>query len=116
MTATLLEVDGVGKTFTMHLHGGSRLPVLRGHELTVAPGECVVLGGPSGIGKSSILKMICGNYAVDAGRISLGGLDIATATPREVLLARRGTVGYVSQFLRRRSPAASSSGSTSRAA
>ncbi|TQS42071.1 phosphonate C-P lyase system protein PhnL [Cryptosporangium phraense] len=97
---TLLTVEDVSKTFTMHLHGGSRLPVLRGLSLSVAPGECVVLGGPSGVGKSSILKMIYGNYLTDAGRISVGGLDIATASPREVLAARRGTVGYVSQFLR----------------
>jgi alpha-D-ribose 1-methylphosphonate 5-triphosphate synthase subunit PhnL len=101
---TLLSVAGVEKTFTMHLHGGSRLPVLRGLTLRVEPGECVVLGGPSGAGKSSILKMIYGNYGADAGRIllhgSAGELDVATATPREVLAARRTTVGYVSQFLR----------------
>ncbi len=103
MSTTLLSVAGVDKTFTMHLHGGSRLPVLRGLGLQVAAGECVVLDGPSGIGKSSILKMIYGNYAVDTGRIVLhrpgGDLDIAAATPREVIAARRDTMGYVSQFL-----------------
>jgi alpha-D-ribose 1-methylphosphonate 5-triphosphate synthase subunit PhnL len=100
----LLSVSGVGKTFTMHLHGGSRLPVLRGLALQVASGECVVLDGPSGSGKSSILKMVYGNYAVDVGRITVhraaGDIDIAIASPRQVLAARRDTMGYVSQFLR----------------
>jgi alpha-D-ribose 1-methylphosphonate 5-triphosphate synthase subunit PhnL len=101
----LLDVGEVDKTFTMHLHGGSRLPVLRGLALRVEAGECVVLGGPSGAGKSSILKIVYGNYAADSGAILLDGdggdaIDIATASPRAVLAARRAAVGYVSQFLR----------------
>jgi len=99
-----LRVSNLEKTFTMHLRGGLTLPVMRGATLDVAAGECVVLGGPSGIGKSSILKMIYGNYAVDSGHIDIlhdGDIhDIATATPRQVLEIRRQTLGYVSQFLR----------------
>ncbi|WOP18806.1 phosphonate C-P lyase system protein PhnL [Raineyella sp. LH-20] len=105
MTDTpLLSVHGVDKTFTMHLQGGQRLPVLHGLTLDVHRGECVVLAGPSGAGKSSVLKMVYGNYGVDAGSILLdrigGRLDLATASPREVIAARRDTIGYVSQFLR----------------
>jgi alpha-D-ribose 1-methylphosphonate 5-triphosphate synthase subunit PhnL len=70
----------------------------------VGAAECVVLGGPSGIGKSSILKMLYGNYAVDSGSILImhegEQHDIATANPRLVLDIRRKTLGYVSQFLR----------------
>ncbi|RZL66596.1 MAG: phosphonate C-P lyase system protein PhnL, partial [Rhodococcus sp. (in: high G+C Gram-positive bacteria)] len=69
-----------------------------------AGGECVVLGGPSGIGKSSILKMLYGNYAVDAGQILVNHrekiVDIAAADPRTIIEVRRHTMGYVSQFLR----------------
>ena len=101
---TLLTVSDLEKTFTMHLRGGLTLPVMRGATLSVDAGECVVLGGPSGIGKSSILKMIYGNYAVDSGRVDIlhdGAMhDIATAAPRQVLEIRRRTLGYVSQFLR----------------
>jgi alpha-D-ribose 1-methylphosphonate 5-triphosphate synthase subunit PhnL len=104
VTAPILAVSGVGKTFTMHLQGGQRLLVLRGLAFEVHPGECVALRGASGTGKSSILKMIYGNYAVDCGSILLrgpaGAIDIAAASPRQVLGARRDTVGYVSQFLR----------------
>lgn len=104
MTAARLAVRDVAKNFTMHLRDGVRLRVLGNVSFTVMPGECVVLGGPSGAGKSSILKIAYGNYAADAGAILLDGgdgpLDIAAASPRAVLAARRATIGYVSQFLR----------------
>ena len=64
-----LELAGVAKTFTMHLQGGVRLPVVSGVGFSVMPGECAVLAGPSGAGKSSILKMIFGNYRCDRGQI-----------------------------------------------
>ncbi|NBB48444.1 phosphonate C-P lyase system protein PhnL [Rhizobium sp. CRIBSB] len=101
---TPLIVSEVAKSFIMHLRGGLVLPVVANVSFSVAAGECVVLGGPSGIGKSSILKMLYGNYAVDQGQILVnnGGriVDIASADPRTVLEVRRGTLGYVSQFLR----------------
>jgi len=100
----LLAVRDVAKSFTMHLRGGVVLEVVRNVTFEVNAGECVVLGGPSGVGKSSLLKMIYGNYGVDAGSIALlhhgEAVDLATASPRAVLALRRNTIGYVSQFLR----------------
>jgi alpha-D-ribose 1-methylphosphonate 5-triphosphate synthase subunit PhnL len=102
--ATPLVVSEVSKSFTMHLRGGLRLPVVSNVSFSVAAGECVVLGGPSGIGKSSILKMLYGNYAVDTGQILINKdgriVDVASADPRAVLDVRRSVLGYVSQFLR----------------
>jgi alpha-D-ribose 1-methylphosphonate 5-triphosphate synthase subunit PhnL len=99
-----LTLDGVTKTFTMHLQGGIRLPVVSGVSFAVSPGACAVLGGPSGIGKSSILKMIFGNYRCDAGRILVladdEAVDVATAQPRRILALRNRAIAYVSQFLR----------------
>jgi alpha-D-ribose 1-methylphosphonate 5-triphosphate synthase subunit PhnL len=101
---TMIEITNAEKTFTMHLQGGIRLPVVQGVSFLVSAGECVVLAGPSGAGKSSILKMIFGNYRCDGGRIGIrhGGvvIDLANAEPREILSIRRATIGYVSQFLR----------------
>jgi alpha-D-ribose 1-methylphosphonate 5-triphosphate synthase subunit PhnL len=103
VTTPILAVSGVDKTFTMHLQGGQRLPVLTRLAFEVHAGECVALGGASGAGKSSILKMVYGNYAANRGSILLRAkgrvIDIAAAGPRQVLAARRDTVGYVSQFL-----------------
>jgi len=42
-----LTLDGVTKTFTMHLQGGIRLPVVSGVSFAVNAGACAVLGGPS---------------------------------------------------------------------
>ncbi len=99
-----LRVRDIAKTFVMHLRGGLRLPVFANVSFEVASGECLVLGGPSGVGKSSILKMLYGNYGVDAGEILVAhdgrAVDLAKALPREVLDVRRLTLGYVSQFLR----------------
>ena len=103
MTA-MIEISNAEKSFTMHLQGGVKLPVVRGVNFEVHAGECVVLSGPSGVGKSSILKMIFGNYRCDGGRIGIRHqgrlIDLAGAEPREVLGVRRETIGYVSQFLR----------------
>lgn len=99
-----LQLAAVAKTFTMHLQGGLRLPVLRDVTFEVSPGECVVLTGPSGAGKSSILKLIYGNYRCDDGQILVhtghGPVDVAAATPRQILSVRHASLGYVTQFLR----------------
>jgi alpha-D-ribose 1-methylphosphonate 5-triphosphate synthase subunit PhnL len=99
-----LRTEGLGKAFTLHLQGGVRIPVLGGVDLAVHPGECVALWGPSGAGKSTLMRCLYGNYGAGSGRILLrhrgAELDLATATPQQVIAARRETIGYVSQFLR----------------
>ena len=102
----LLSVRDVAKSFTMHLRDGLILPVVRNVSFDLHRGECVVLGGPSGVGKSSILRMVYGNYAVDEGEIlvrdgaSLAVQDLGSGDPRMVLELRKHSIGYVSQFLR----------------
>ncbi len=100
----LLRVRGLGKSFTLHLQGGLRIPVLAGIALALRSGECVMLSGPSGIGKSTLVRSLYGNYRVEAGEILVrhagAWADLALADPRTVLDVRRHTIGYVSQFLR----------------
>jgi alpha-D-ribose 1-methylphosphonate 5-triphosphate synthase subunit PhnL len=101
---SVIDLIDVRKSFTMHLRGGVHLPVVTGVNFSARAGECVALAGPSGIGKSSILKMIFGNYRCDGGRILLRDrdsvTDIATAPPRRIIALRQHAMGYVSQFLR----------------
>jgi alpha-D-ribose 1-methylphosphonate 5-triphosphate synthase subunit PhnL len=96
----VIEVAGVGKAFTLHTQGGAVIPVLREARLAVRAGECVALTGASGAGKSTLLRMIWGSYRVGEGSIRVAGVELAGAEPRTVLALRRGTLGYVSQFLR----------------
>ncbi|MGM7680109.1 phosphonate C-P lyase system protein PhnL [Microbacterium sp. A94] len=102
-TGTVLRLETVAKTFTLHLQD-SQVPVLHNVSFEVPIGQCVVLGGESGAGKSTIMKMVYGSYAADSGRILVrhrdGQVDLATAAPREVIAVRRESMGYVSQFLR----------------
>jgi alpha-D-ribose 1-methylphosphonate 5-triphosphate synthase subunit PhnL len=98
--AVMIEIENVAKNFTLHNQGGAVIPVMAGATLAVAAGECVALTGASGAGKSTLMRMIHGNYLAAGGRIGVGGVDVATASPREILDLRRHTLGYVSQFLR----------------
>ncbi len=101
----MLQMKQVSKRFTLHHQNGAELQVLNHVDLSVASGECVVLDGPSGMGKSTLLKLIYANYRATSGQIQVRQvngqvLDLTQASPRELVRMRRDTVGYVSQFLR----------------
>jgi alpha-D-ribose 1-methylphosphonate 5-triphosphate synthase subunit PhnL len=104
MNQVMLQTDALAKGFTLHLQGGVRIPVLSGVALELRAGECVVLSGPSGVGKSTLLRSLYGNYRAEHGRILIrhrgNMVDLASADPRTILTVRHETLGYVSQFLR----------------
>lgn len=101
---TVLSVEQLDKTFTLHTQNGAVLKVLNNVSMTLSSGEIVALCGPSGVGKSSLLKAIYGTYRVNGGSINIHGengmIDVASATPREIAHLRTNTIGYVTQFLR----------------
>jgi phospholipid/cholesterol/gamma-HCH transport system ATP-binding protein len=74
--------------------GGS--PVLRGIDLDVQEQETLALIGPSGTGKSVLLKHIVGLLEPDAGDVFVEGRSVARADARE-LAAMRRKMGYVFQ-------------------
>jgi len=100
----LIRVENLSKTFVLHVQGGARLPVFANLSLEVGAGECVALYGPSGTGKSTLLRSLYANYKPGSGHIWVKHdnewVDMAGAAPHRVLEVRRRTVGYVSQFLR----------------
>jgi alpha-D-ribose 1-methylphosphonate 5-triphosphate synthase subunit PhnL len=102
--ASLVRVENLHKTFTLHNQGGIRLPVLRGMNLEAKAGECLVIAGPSGSGKSTLLRSLWGNYKPEKGNVWVRHedtwIDMAGEEPQIILKARKHTMGYVSQFLR----------------
>ncbi|KDA53449.1 ABC transporter [Thermoanaerobaculum aquaticum] len=63
--------------------------VLRGVNLTVAPGESLVIVGGSGAGKSVLLKHLIGLVQPDRGHVIVDGEDLACAEPERCLAIRR---------------------------
>jgi alpha-D-ribose 1-methylphosphonate 5-triphosphate synthase subunit PhnL len=104
MNQPYIDVVKLSKSFTLHVQGGVRLIAFEGLDLKVFPGECLALSGPSGSGKSSLLRSLYANYMPQAGHIWVRHnhdlVDMVSAPPRLILDVRRKTMGFVSQFLR----------------
>ena len=100
----MLRIENLAKTFLLHNQGAKKLPVFQNISFQVKAGECLVLTGASGTGKSTLLRAIYANYLVQSGTINIRHenkwVDLASASPHEVLDIRKKTLGYVSQFLR----------------
>ena len=100
----MLRIDNLAKTFLLHNQGAKKLPVFQNISFQVKAGECLVLTGASGTGKSTLLRAIYANYLVQSGTINIRHenkwVDLASASPHKVLDIRKKTLGYVSQFLR----------------
>lgn len=66
---------------------------LDGFSLSIAPGENVAFVGPSGAGKSTTFQLLLRFYDPASGRITVDGVDIASADPQHI----RGRIGLVPQ-------------------
>ncbi|KOX50242.1 ABC transporter ATP-binding protein [Methylobacterium sp. 1973] len=72
---------------------GPGRPVFAGLDLTVAAGETVAFVGPSGVGKTTLCALLPRFYEVEAGRITVDGIDIRDIT----LASLRRQIGIVQQ-------------------
>ncbi|MCJ2039436.1 ABC transporter ATP-binding protein [Methylobacterium sp. J-059] len=84
----MIRFEGVSKHFA-----GAPGPAVDRLDLTIPEGTTCVLIGPSGCGKSTTLRLVNRLIEPDAGRITLGGHDVAAVDP---IALRRG-IGYVLQ-------------------
>lgn len=85
----MIELRSVSKRFLDHT-------VLDGINLIVRNGETVALLGPSGVGKSVLLKHIIGLIKPDSGDVLVDGLNVAQLSRKE-LAELRTRIGYVFQ-------------------
>jgi len=88
--ARMLSISGLVKRY------GART-ILDGLSLALEPGAFVAVVGESGSGKSTLLNLIAGLETPDAGRIELGGNDLATLDDDARTRLRRNTIGFVFQ-------------------
>lgn len=95
MGTPLLELSGVEKTYVSE--GGVEIPVLKGVDLTVAPGESIAIEGPSGSGKSTLLNLMGLLDRPTTGRILLEGRDVSGLSETEAARVRAREVGFVFQ-------------------
>jgi putative ABC transport system ATP-binding protein len=91
--AVLLE--GAAKTYG---EGATAVEALRATDLSIEPGELVVILGPSGSGKTTLLNLIGAIDTPTAGRVVVDGRDVGTLDGRERVTFRRHSVGFIFQF------------------
>ncbi len=99
----LLMVENLSKTFFLH-EQNKVIPSSSQVNLTVYSGKLTALIGPTGAGKSSVLKSIYRTYLPSSGRLlyetAAGGVvDLALALEHRILELRREEIGFVTQFL-----------------
>jgi ribose transport system ATP-binding protein len=78
MTAPVLEMRGIGKTFP-------GVVALDGVDLTLHAGEVHMLLGENGAGKSTLMKILSGAYRKDTGEVRMNGAPVDIASPRDAL-------------------------------
>jgi alpha-D-ribose 1-methylphosphonate 5-triphosphate synthase subunit PhnL len=102
---TLLEVSGYTKYFHIH-HLEREIPVFESLDFTLRPGQFLIVSGPNGVGKSTLLRCLYRTYVPSSGQALYhsrhGSIDLARAADVDLLLLRRQEIGMVSQFLRPR--------------
>ena len=84
----------ISDLFYLYESDDETVVALRGLHLEIASGECLVIKGPNGSGKSTLVKLLTGFYSPTAGRIWIGGLDLAQIDP---IRLRREYVSSIDQ-------------------
>ncbi|MBQ4472694.1 MAG: ABC transporter ATP-binding protein [Lachnospiraceae bacterium] len=92
---SFVELKDVRKTYRM---GEVEIHAADGIDFEIERGEFVIIAGPSGAGKTTVLNLLGGMDSLTSGKILVDGVDIGAFTQRQLTKYRREDIGFVFQF------------------
>ncbi len=93
--AAFVELKHITKIYKM---GEVEIRAVDGIDFEIEKGELVVIVGPSGAGKTTVLNILGGMDTATSGKILVDGADITRYNERQLTSYRRDDIGFVFQF------------------
>ena len=90
-----VKLENVTKVYKM---GEVEIRAADGIDFSISKGEFVVIVGPSGAGKTTVLNILGGMDTATEGKVLVDGKDVAKYTPKMLTWYRRDDIGFVFQF------------------
>lgn len=90
-----VKLENVRKIYQM---GEVEIRAVDGIDFEIGKGEFVVIVGPSGAGKTTVLNILGGMDTATSGKVLVDGNDVAQYTNRKLIGYRREDIGFVFQF------------------
>ena len=91
----LIQAVGLKKVYK---RGSEEIVALWDINLSIFPGEFIVIIGPSGSGKSTLLHLLGGIDRPTQGGLSVNGVDLVAASEAALTRFRRDNIGFIFQF------------------
>ena len=98
LTANNSYLIQVRDVYKVYQRGQEKVEALHGIQLDIERGAFVVIMGPSGGGKSTLLHLLGGIDRPTSGSLSIEGIALEKASERDLTLFRRDHVGFIFQF------------------
>ena len=90
-----VKLEDITKIYKM---GEVEIRAVDGIDFAIEKGEFVIIVGPSGAGKTTVLNILGGMDTATGGKITVDGADITSCNPRQLTSYRRNDIGFVFQF------------------
>lgn len=91
----MIQIEGLHKTYH---RGAESIEAINGIDLQINRGSFIVILGPSGGGKSTLLNLIGGIDRPTSGSVRINDMSLETASEEQLTLFRRDHIGFIFQF------------------